>query len=414
MKTTTARSAAALARLRASGIRASAPGRRWNHPSGTPRFDFLRGCRPGTVVETFAGSNGAAGFDSPRSISPSATSSWDSTIARGDWRGSTTPTTRRDGASRVRGPRGGHTPRLVERRAFDLAGPPSPTLAAVFVHPHGARVGVVASRARSDRARRRARPLGAQKDKKAAESKTNANRRKATPRTRARRPTVRFGRARVALGRRASLRRTAAPRWRSSHFRERRRRASPLYPATQCRLRGTRGYLRLVVAPRVRSTTAAARASATRARDRDSRTRIRTRRAASRTAPRFGFVDSHAGDVAMQAIAAASAVVDRRRRREMAVRRLRASPRRTRALDIGTPAPASAREASSSSAVAAARAQGPLQTSSTGGRRGARLEAEETAATETSPPFATRAFARCARRLVRQRRSRRARSEAFL
>ena len=92
-------SRAALARLRASGeLRASAPGRRWNRHEWHPSLRLPAWTRPGTVVETFAGSNGAAGFDSPRSISPSATSSWDSTIARGDWRGSTTPTTRRDGA----------------------------------------------------------------------------------------------------------------------------------------------------------------------------------------------------------------------------------------------------------------------------------------------------------------------------
>ena len=59
-------SARALARLRASGeLRASAPGRRWNRHEWHPSLRLPAWTRPGTVVETFAGSNGAAGVRLP-------------------------------------------------------------------------------------------------------------------------------------------------------------------------------------------------------------------------------------------------------------------------------------------------------------------------------------------------------------
>ena len=293
--------------------------------SGTPRFDFPRGPARGPSWRR------SPGRTAPRGSTPALDLAvGDVVVGLNDraWRlaGFDDADDVATGRSRVRGVQRGHTPRLVERHAFDLATAAVPDARGGFrAGPHEARVGVVASRARGDRAgNRRARPL---------ETKKTPPSRRRTRTVGRRRGGLARGSRRVGGGARGGDARGARVVAAVAVARVGVRRTSgndggarvALHAATQCRLRGLADTCALVVAPREAPKRTPERTRRDSYSDRDSssdrdsipigtpipigtlRTRIRTRRVQSGTRVSDSDSDSFAGDVAMQAIAASAA-----------------------------------------------------------------------------------------------------------
>ena len=375
-------SRAALARLRASGeLRASAPGRRWNRHEWHPSLRLPAWTRPGTVVETFAGSNGAAGVRLPALD-----------LAVGDvvmglndraWRLAGFDDA--DDASR-RGVR--ECAAYREATPLDWSNdarstsrrPPSPTLVVVFVQDLMERVSewsrvalaatapVIGAHVPSRQKRQKSRRV---EDEREPSEGDEADSRAAAV-------VLAAARAAVTLEARASSPPSPSPALAFVALPGTTAARVALHAATQCRLRGLADTCALVVAPRE-----APERPPERTRIRDSSSDRDSSDAHSDASSSVGDAgsdsdsDSHAGDVAMQAIAASAAETDASRGEW--VRRLRAWTRRSRGTTSSTSASASA-SASSSSAVAAARAETLRRRPPGATRRG---WAEETAATET-------------------------------
>ena len=269
--------------------------------------------------------------------------------------------------------------------------------------PHGARVGVVASRARGDRAgHRRARPLETKKTKKPP------SRRRTRTVGRRRGGLARGGRrvgggargvdargarvvAAVAVAR-VGVRRTSGNDGGA--------RRAPRRDA--CRLRGLADTCALVVAPREAPERPPERARRDSSSDRDSSDAHSDASSSVGDAGSDSDSDSHAGDVAMQAIAASAAETDASRGEW--VRRLRAWTRRSR----GTTSSSARRRRRLRLRPSRRRGRRPFVVVHRG-RRGAGGRRRRRRRRRSTPPFATRAFARWDRRtrLVRQRRARR-------